>query len=86
MDNLSVHKNSFDLYKFNKKSIKIKYLPPYRPDLNPIENMWSKVKSIIKKINPRNFDTIWQAMNEALWCITKSNLTGWFRGCGYFQQ
>lgn len=82
MDNLSVHKNSFDLYKFDGKSIKIKYLPPYSPDLNPIENMWSKVKSIIKKMNPRNFDAIWDAMNEALWCVTQSNLIGWFRGCG----
>lgn len=83
MDNLSVHKNSFDLYKFENKSIVIKYLPPYSPDLNPIENMWGKVKSIIKKINPRNFEEIWDAMNEALWCVTQSNLIGWFRGCGY---
>lgn len=85
MDNLSVHKNSFDIYKFEEKSVKIKYLPPYSPDLNPIENMWSKVKSIIRKINPRTFDEIWHAMNEALWCISKSNLNGWFKGCGYFQ-
>lgn len=83
MDNLSVHKNSFDISRFNKKHIEIKYLPPYSPDLNPIENMWSKVKAIIKKMNPRNFDDIWNALNEALWSITSSNLTGWFKHCGY---
>lgn len=83
MDNLSVHKNSFDIRKFKRRGILIKYLPVYSPDLNPIENMWSKVKSIIRKIEPRNFDECWHAMNEALWQITPSNLAGWFRKCGY---
>lgn len=83
MDNLSVHKDSFDIKKFIKKGILIKYLPPYSPDLNPIENMWSKIKFIIRKINPRNFDEIWNAMNQALWKVTPENLCGWFKKCGY---
>lgn len=83
MDNLSVHKNSFNIYKFRRRSIDIKYMPPYSPDFNPIENMWSKVKSIIRKISPKNFDEVWNATNEALWQITRSNLAGWFTGCGY---
>lgn len=83
LDNLSVHKNSFDVDRFNRKSIIIKYLPPYSPEFNPIENMWSKVKAFIKRMNPRDFDSIWNALNEALWNVTASNLTGWFRHCGY---
>lgn len=83
MDNLSVHKESFDIRKFRKKGIRIKYLPPYSPDLNPIENMWSKIKSIVRKLKPRSFDEIWNAVNKGLWAITPSNLLGWFRHCGY---
>ena len=84
MDNLSVHKNSFDMKLFNKKDIEIKYLPPYSPDFNPIENMWGKAKGIIRKMNPRNFDEAWHAMNEAFWNITPANIQGWYRHCGYF--
>lgn len=83
MDNLSVHQNSFDLRKFKRRGIEVKYLPRYSPDLNPIENMWGKAKAIIRKIEPRTEDEIWQAINEALWAVTKSNIAGWFRGCGY---
>lgn len=84
MDNLSVHKDSFDEKKFSRKGIMIKYLPPYSPDLNPIENMWGKVKPIIRKLEPRDGDQIWDAVNEALWEVTEENLCGWYRGCGYF--
>lgn len=84
MDNLSVHKNSFDERKFKRRGIAIKYLPRYSPDLNPIEEMWANVKRIIRKIEPRSGDEIWWAMNEALWSVTSENIAGWFRGCGYF--
>lgn len=84
MDNLSVHKNSFNMELFNKNGIVIRYLPPYSPDLNPIENMWSKVKGFIRKLDPRNFDEIWHAMNEAFWNVTPANLAGWYRHCGYY--
>lgn len=84
MDNLSVHKNSFDKRKFEKRGISIKYLPRYSPDLNPIENLWANAKPAIRKMEPRTGDEIWQAMNEVLWAVTKENIAGWFRGCGYF--
>ena len=84
MDNLSIHKNSFDVRRFTRRGIKIKYLPRYSPDFNPIENMWSKVKQIIRKKEPRTGDQIWHTMNEALWSVTAENIAGWFRGCGYF--
>lgn len=83
MDNLSVHKKSFNMRRFKRRGIEIKYLPRYSPDLNPIENMWGKVKEIIRKIGPRTEDEIWNATNEALWAVTQSNIAGWFRGCGY---
>lgn len=83
MDNLSVHKNSFDIAKFLRKGILIKYLPRYSPDLNPIEFMWSKVKAILRQIGARTQDELWHATNEALWSITTDNIAGWFKKCGY---
>lgn len=83
MDNLSVHKNSFDINRFLQKNISIKYLPPYSPEYNPIENMWSKFKQIVRTLRPRSFDTICEAMTHALDKITPANIAGWFRGCGY---
>ena len=85
MDNLAVHKNSFDVTKFFKKGIMIKYLPRYSPDLNPIEFMWSKVKAILRKIGARTQDELWHATNEALWSISNRDIAGWFKKCGYFQ-
>lgn len=49
MHNLSVHKNSFVTYKFNGREIDIKCIPRYMRDLNPIENMWAKLKEIVQK-------------------------------------
>lgn len=84
MDNLSIHKDSFDKKRFKRRGIEIRYLPRYSPDENPIELMWSKVKAILRKACARNGDELWKATNEALWTVTPENIAGWFRGCGYF--
>lgn len=83
LDNLSVHKKSFNMRRFRRRGIEVKYLPRYSPDLNPIENMWGKVKEVVRKIEPRTIDEVWHATNEGLWSVTHSNIAGWFRGCGY---
>ena len=83
MDNASIHKNNCDEKKFTRKGIMICYLPPYSPDLNPIEHMWSKMKSILRKIAARTKEALWEAVNHALWQITPDDRTGWFKGCGY---
>lgn len=84
MDNLSIHKNSFDVKKFKRRGISIKYLPRYSPDLNPIELMWAKWKTMTRKLEPRTGEETWQAINKAQWSVTLENISGWFRGCGYF--
>ena len=83
MDNLSSHKNSFDLKKFEEKGITVKYLPPYSPDLNPIELMWSKIKSIIRKFLVTNMEELFLAIDEAFKRVTADNAQGWFSYCGY---
>jgi transposase len=85
LDNLSVHKNSFDESKFSSRNIKIKYLPPHSPDLNPIEKMWSKVKTKLRELQATDGDTLFLAVKEAFESITPSNARGWFESCGYFQ-
>lgn len=83
MDNASIHKNSFSIQRVKRKGVRIVYLPPYCPELNPIENMWSKMKSILRKMGARAKDTLKKAISAALWEITPGDREGWFRGCGY---
>lgn len=83
MDNLSSHKNSFDTAMFEAKGIRIKYLPPYSPDLNPIENMWSKVKGLIKEKAAETSEALFEAIQYAFDKITPQNVRGWFKHCGY---
>ena len=83
MDNLPAHKDSFDITKFTERNITIKYLPPYSPDLNPIENMWSKIKGILREKSTRTRETLFEAIRFAFESISPQNVKGWFRGCGY---
>lgn len=83
MDNAKIHKGSFNIEKFKKKGVEIKYLPPYSPDLNPIEKMWSKIKSILRKFKPRNFFEMWRRVSEAHLDVTAEDAKGWYRACGY---
>ena len=59
------------------------YLPPYSPDFNPIEGMWSKVKSHLRSAAARTFDTICDAVADALTRVTPSDCQGYFQNCGY---
>lgn len=83
MDNLRAHK--IDFSNIEKKGIKVKSLPRYSPDLNPIEMMWSKVKATLRKSQPRDFDSLWREYSIAHLDITADDAKGWFKGCGYFQ-
>ena len=83
MDNLSAHKNKETLALLEAVGAEALFLPPYSPDLNPIEMMWSKVKSILRKLEPRDPEEIIEALAEALSKITPQNALGWFNHCGY---
>lgn len=60
-------------------------LPPYSPDLNPIEQMWSKVKALLRKAKARTLGTLNDAIAKALKAITKQDAMGWFGECEYAQ-
>ena len=59
------------------------YLPPYSPDFNPIENMWSKVKQFLRSAAARTFDNLVEAVAAALQTVSANDCHGFFRHCGY---
>jgi transposase len=59
------------------------YLPPYSPDLNPIEKLFSKLKALLRKAVKRSVDTLWQEIGELLNSISPGECTNYFQSCGY---
>ena len=63
----------------DKSGISYLYLPPYSPDLNPIEKMWSKMKSILRKRKIRIASELPEAVKAALEAVSTNDCRGWFR-------
>ena len=59
------------------------YLPPYSPDLNPIEKLWSKVKALLRKFKSRTLDALPNAIQNAFQSVSPSDCSGWFKFCDY---
>ena len=83
MDNMSSHKVCGVKELIEAVGAQIKYLPPYSPDLNPIENMWSKVKNELRKASEVTPEQLMEATGIALNKVTQSDARGWFEHCGY---
>lgn len=84
MDNLSAHKSSKVIKLIEAQGCHVLYLPPYSPDLNPIEKMWSKIKAFLRKIEARTSQQLEKAIKIALEKITSSDAKSWFKSWGYF--
>jgi len=83
LDNLQPHKAAGVKEMIEGAGARLLYLPPYSPDFNPIENMWSKVKRKLRSTAARTFDALTQAVWSALDQVTPQDCLGFFRGCGY---
>ena len=83
LDNLSSHKSSIASGAVEAVGAKLIYLPPYSPDLNPIENMFSKIKQLIRGLRPATWRQIIQATKQALLSITYEDIENAFFHCGY---
>ena len=83
MDNLSAHKSHEVTEHIKKCGAEILYLPPYSPDLNPIENMWSKVKQLLRGMEMRTYDALEKGIASALDLVCANDALGWFKNCGY---
>jgi transposase len=84
MDNLSSHKVKGLEEIVTKCGAKIEYLPPYSPDFNPVENMWSKMKAYLRQMKERCKDNLIEAVGAALRTVTPQDAHGWFKHCGYW--
>jgi transposase len=83
MDNLQPHKASAVRAAIQAAGASLLYLPPYSPDFNPIENMWSKIKQWLRSVAARTFDSLCDAIAAALRAVTPDDCCGFFRHCGY---
>lgn len=83
LDNLSAHKDKAALRMIEGAGAQVRFLPPYSPDLNPIEKMWSKVKQLLRGEKARTKKSLIAAIAAALSCVTEADALGWFASCGY---
>ena len=83
MDNLSSHKGSRTPQLIRAAQAELVYLPPYSPDLNPIELAFSKIKQALRSLACRTIDTLWSTMQSVLDRVTTEDAKGFFRHCGY---
>jgi transposase len=83
LDNLSAHKDIGALATIKSAGADVWFLPPYSPDFNPIEKMWSKIKEFLRSAKARTFDALLAAIADALKTITAQDARGWFESCGY---
>jgi transposase len=83
MDNLSSHKVKGVTEPITEAGANVVYLPPYSPDFNTIELVWSKVKAYLKKIKARSSDRLFGAISDALDSISLSDIRNWFAHDNY---
>jgi transposase len=83
LDNLGAHKDNGASVLIEAAGAELRFLPPYSPDLNPIEKMWSKVKAFLRRVKARTQEELYAAIGSALQAVTSQDAEGWFRSCGY---
>ncbi len=83
MDNLGAHRPKRVRELIEDRDCELIYLPPYSPDFNPIEEAFSKVKHLLRKIGARGKEALIEAMGRALGAVSTEDVRGFFTDCGY---
>jgi transposase len=83
LDNVNVHKVAGIIEEIEKAGAQVKFLPPYSPDFNPIELMWSKMKTTLRSLKIRTKEALDAAIVTALDAITPTDTQNWFHHDGY---
>jgi len=83
MDNVNFHNSKKIQELVESRGATILFLPPYTPEHSPIENMWSKIKQILKTESPKTIKEFARSIKKAFLSIASSDLYGWFAHCGY---
>lgn len=83
MDNLSAHKGEKVRELIEARGCELLYLPPYSPDLNPIEEAFSKIKALLRKAAARTREALIEALGVAISAVSPTDAIGFFEHCGY---
>jgi len=83
MDNLSTHKMANVRHAIENAGAELRYLPAYSPDLNPIEQAFSKFKAHLRKAATRTVDDLWDAIAEAIPLFQPTECQNYFKAAGY---
>ena len=83
MDNLSAHKVAGIQAAIEQAGATVKYLPPYSPDLNPIEQVFAKLKAMLRTTQARTVDALWSTIGELLERFGSAECERYIRHCGY---
>ena len=83
MDNLGSHKSAAVREAITAMGAELRFLPPYSPDFNPIENAFSKLKALMRKAAARTRDTLWDAVATAIEAFTPTECANFFTAAGY---
>jgi transposase len=83
MDNISMHKNPYVKELIESTGSIVEFLPPYSPDLNPIEKLWSKLKQNLRRMETSTRDIFDKSIIEAINLVKTSDLQAWIKKAGY---
>lgn len=83
LDRLQAHRGRVVRRAIRRVGAGVWYLPPYSPDYNPIEKVWSKVKACLRKAAARTQETLWEALRQAVAAVTAQDCQHCFAHCGY---
>lgn len=83
LDNLTAHRASRIEKVVEARGAQVLWLPPYSPDYSPIEQCWSKIKAYLRGAKARTRAALEEALRAALGLVTKADIRGWFKHCGY---
>jgi transposase len=83
LDNLGSHKSSKVRQLIRAAGAHLLFLPPYSPDLNPIEQVFAKLKTLLRKAEERTVEAVWQRIGTLLHCFKSSECANYLRNSGY---
>jgi transposase len=83
MDNLGSHKRQAIRRLIRAAGAKLFFLPPYSPDLNPIEQVFAKLKTLLRKADERTIEATWQRIGSLLDCFTPAECANYLKNSGY---
>jgi transposase len=83
MDNARIHRGEIVKEAIEQAGAKLIYLSPYSPEFSPIENFWSKVKAILKKLKARTYKDLIEGIFEAMLTVSQQDIRNWFAHCCY---